>query len=102
VQDGRVGVAGAAGFAAADVLLHEGAGQGEPGRGQLPAPPPMRGDPGQVHPAGAVPESESYTVGWTIRNTASGAKYGRLCGSAASAATQARPTAIAVFAARNT
>ena len=47
-------------------------------------------------------ESESYTVGWTIRSTASGAKYGRLCGSAARAATQARPAAIAVFAAKST
>ena len=47
-------------------------------------------------------ESESYTVGWTTRSTASGAKYGRLWGSAARAATQATPAAIAVFAARNT
>jgi len=35
VQDGRVGVAGAAGLAAADVPLDEGAGQGEAGGGEL-------------------------------------------------------------------
>ena len=47
-------------------------------------------------------DRESYTVGCTTRTTASGAKYGRLCGSAARAATQASPAAIAVFAARTT
>ena len=45
---------------------------------------------------------ESYTVGWTTRRTASGAKYGRLCGLAARAASQATPAAIAVLAARTT